>query len=124
MPEPNYVFFYGTLKKGGRLHRNVEQLRGEFVGDATIRARMHDLGWYPGVVSDDEATTRGEIWLFRENPFPRLDAVEGVPTLYQRKLVEAWGNKAKYDMKVWAYFYQPPILAQPVVEGGNWEVAR
>src|SRR5205814_1029562 len=57
------LFFYGTLKRGGKNHRLLAGQR--FVSPAATapRYRLFDLGPYPGLVeAAGGVSVRGELW--------------------------------------------------------------
>jgi len=74
------IFVYGTLKRG---HSNHGYLRGQcFIGMAMTEPafRLHDLGGYPGMVSDQAAgiSIHGEVWEIDLECLARLDDLEGI----------------------------------------------
>jgi len=83
------IFVYGTLKRGGcRAH----VLRGQrYLGDAATapRYRLYDTGTFPALVEDPQGVSvRGEMWEIDDECLRVLDAVEDVPSLYERREVE------------------------------------
>ena len=98
-----YVFIYGTLKRGERNHR---LLAGErFVGEAVTEPlyRLYDCGAYPALVEDaaNGRAVRGEVYLVDPPTLRRLDALEAAPHLYQLLPVQV----ANFDRPVRAYLY-------------------
>jgi gamma-glutamylcyclotransferase (GGCT)/AIG2-like uncharacterized protein YtfP len=87
------LFVYGTLQRG---QRNEHLLRGQtFLRTAPTlpRYRLYDAGEYPGLVEDDAAGQAiwGELWEIDEQLLPALDALEGVPVLYERRIIAVEG---------------------------------
>ena len=87
------LFFYGTLKRGGRNHH---LLRGQrFVGEAETlpRYRLYGTGSYPCLVEDVQngVAVRGELWEVDEQLMPVLDALEDAPNLYMLRPVALRG---------------------------------
>lgn len=82
------LFVYGTLKRGGANHR---QLDGQqFVAEArTVPGfALYQLDGYPGMVVDpaDRNGITGEMWQVDAAALHRLDLFEGVPEgLYHRE---------------------------------------
>jgi gamma-glutamylcyclotransferase (GGCT)/AIG2-like uncharacterized protein YtfP len=77
---PN-LFVYGTLRPGHtpqEIAHIVDQLT--LIGEATVRAHLHDLGAYPGIVLDDAAAEVPGIILALpddDSVLAALDAYEG-----------------------------------------------
>lgn len=71
------LFVYGTLMRGFSLHRLLVG-RAEYLGAGTVKARLLDLGSYPGAVRDVHGVVTGEVYRVSE---PRLwtvlDSAEG-----------------------------------------------
>lgn len=82
------VFVYGTLRKGAT--RSADRHFGaEFVKQDRIRAKMYDLGWYPGIILDPHGEhIVGDLFEVDQTQLEALDAYEGCPTLYQRRRIE------------------------------------
>lgn len=82
------LFVYGTLKRGGANHRQMEGQR--FLGAARTAPgfTLYSLGEYPGLVVEpgDREGVTGELWSVDAAGLARLDAFEGVPEgLYVRE---------------------------------------
>jgi gamma-glutamylcyclotransferase (GGCT)/AIG2-like uncharacterized protein YtfP len=67
------------------------------------RYRLYDCGPYPALVEDADGgeSIKGELWHVDSAALPRLDAFEGVPTLFQRRAIEIQGVPGA----TFAYFY-------------------
>lgn len=116
-----YVFIYGTLKRGERNHR---LLAGEqFVGEAVTEPlyRLYDCGAYPALVEDGVhgRVVRGEVYLVGPATLCQLDALEAAPHLYQLLPVRL----EDFDWPVRAYLYCQEVggLADC---GESWSGAR
>lgn len=88
------LFVYGTLKRGGMNHRYLQ--RETFVAEAKLAPgfRLYDVGGYPGLVPDANATypISGELWEVSDAGLAELDRFEGVPEgLYRREAVQLEG---------------------------------
>lgn len=84
------LFVYGTLKRGQRNHRLLaDQL---YRGDAASapRYRIVDLGAYPGLVENAEhgLSVTGELWEVSDCCLAELDDFEGVPDLFDRRVID------------------------------------
>jgi gamma-glutamylcyclotransferase (GGCT)/AIG2-like uncharacterized protein YtfP len=102
----NYVFTYGTLKRG---HPNNHYLNGQkFVQEAITAPGylLYDNGWYPCMVEAENGhEVKGEIWEVTAETMKRLDQLEGVPTLYQRRTIKI----PDFPNEVIGYIYQREI---------------
>ena len=99
-----YLFVYGTLKRG---QRNHGLLRGQtFVGEAVTAPlyRLFDFGPYPCLVPAPEGgkAIHGEVFLVQAALLPRLDRLEGAPTVYQLQPIRL----ANFPHPTQAYFYR------------------
>lgn len=88
----HFVAVYGTLRKGLRLHRNLEGAIPH--GEHTVECpyRMVDVGSFPALLpAEDNHEITFEVFEVDDNGLRRLDLVEGYPTLYHRKVQEVGG---------------------------------
>ena len=113
------VFVYGTLKKGYRNHRLLANQM--FIGHATTinKYKLYDLGAFPGMVEVKNGDkVRGELWMVDSHTMRALDYLEGVPLLYQRKLVQLASHP---DIEVETYIFQGNV-SECVCCGEEWGV--
>lgn len=114
---PATLFVYGTLKRGCRSHHLLGGQ--EFLGAARTapRYRMYRHGPYPCLVEvKDGRSIQGEIWRVDEPILQRLDAYEGVPDLFARRLVAIEG----VSEDIQAYFFNGDVTALPEC-GDDWQ---
>ncbi len=72
-----FVFVYGTLRRGGSDH--FRTAGAEFVSSGTICGRMYQIDWYPGLVLDPKGDEiRGEVYSVGSELLSALDAFEGL----------------------------------------------
>jgi gamma-glutamylcyclotransferase (GGCT)/AIG2-like uncharacterized protein YtfP len=114
------LFAYGTLMRGYGLH-HVLARSADFVGMATARGRLLDLGQYPGVV-DGRGRVTGEVYRLRDpQVLPALDRAEGVQFLRGHTLVTlAHGGRAR----AWIYRYRGPRVRAVRIPDGDYRRAR
>jgi len=108
------VFVSGTLTRGLPLEAEMRRARGKFLGLATIRGDLYDLGAYPAAVPG-RGTVHGELYLVPKSGLAHLDRVEGSEYHRHRAVVRSQrGGK----LSAWVYFYrrQPPA-ARRLQEG-------
>lgn len=122
------VFVYGTLKKGHPLHRFIN--RSPIHTRAILRkARLYHLGAFPGLKLatkdqdefDSEETVEGEVYLCDSQQIQYLDAVEGVPSLYQRIEVDVEVEDGKTLRGVFTYLFARSVEGYESIPGGVWE---
>ncbi len=97
------VFVYGTLKRGQRNHSLLQDQ--EFLGQARTlpRYRLYDCGRNPALVHDPVGgvAVLGEVWKVSDEVLRQMDAYEGAPELYSRRVILLEG----LDKSVAAYFF-------------------
>ena len=84
MTAVDYLFVYGTLRSvSANEMQGLLRQHAELVAGADVRGTLYDLGEYPGLVADREAsaTVRGEVYRLRpdaaQQTLRELDAYEG-----------------------------------------------
>jgi gamma-glutamylcyclotransferase (GGCT)/AIG2-like uncharacterized protein YtfP len=104
---PEHLFVYGTLRRSFD-NDAAKQLRdcSRFLGEGTVRAELHQLDGYTGMVPDAHSTNlvRGEIFEIIEpaHLWPILEAYEG--SEFECQTVEAMLDGGK-TLTVRAYVY-------------------
>jgi gamma-glutamylcyclotransferase (GGCT)/AIG2-like uncharacterized protein YtfP len=77
-----HVFVYGTLCRGELRDINLLRPAAVFVGHATVRGLLYDLGQYPGVVLEEHAegvaSVHGEVYAIEPELEQMLDEIEEV----------------------------------------------
>jgi gamma-glutamylcyclotransferase (GGCT)/AIG2-like uncharacterized protein YtfP len=115
----NYLFVYGTLKRGGSRHWILQDF--PFLGRAKAKGfALYDLGPYPAMVCGD-GVVYGEVYEVPEEAIQALDWVEGVPVLYRRELIEVVFEDG-LSLKACAYIYNGSVKGFPRIEDGEWKV--
>lgn len=110
------VFVYGTLKSGK--HRNRCLQGSQFLGEIKTEPK-YMLYQPPGVdypcmaECNEGVAVEGELWEVIN--LTRLDAVEGVPHLFQRQTI-----KLEDGTEAEAYLMTPPTNASKI--GSKWNV--
>ncbi len=103
----HFVFVYGTLKRGFRLHRWLRD--GRFVCEARTDPvyRLYSVGGsYPAMVPDENGLAiEGEIFEVSERVLEDLERVEGVDRgLYRRERAAV-----AFEQPVWTYLYNRSV---------------
>jgi gamma-glutamylcyclotransferase (GGCT)/AIG2-like uncharacterized protein YtfP len=121
---PQYLFVYGTLKRGGKAHSQLRKENGvRFSSSARIRADLYRLHGkeYPGAVltSVPNRFIKGDLFILH-NPAKTLhdlDEFEGVDEeLFRRELVDVWARGRRF--KAWAYVYARPVSESNLIPTG------
>jgi gamma-glutamylcyclotransferase (GGCT)/AIG2-like uncharacterized protein YtfP len=124
----NYVFFYGTLMAGfDRRRRAGIDAKLAYIGRASIKAALFDLGLYPAAVPAPDGHVWGEVYSISdvESVLTALDAIEGFAphdpdrSLYLRKETEVMlpdGTAAS----AWVYFYNAPLGQARRIASGDY----
>jgi len=129
------LFVYGTLLQG--LRDDIrKRVHARFVGTGSIRARLYNLGRYPGAKpstnSGDGATgephrVRGVVYRL---PAPKaalitLDEYEDIfphvpgKSVFVRELVSVTLDDGN-ESQAWAYFYSRPVDESRLIESGDY----
>lgn len=123
MKKGDFVFVYGTLRRGERadLARQQHHFDARYVGEDKICGNIYDLGWYPGAkeVADfnlDGNIIHGDLFKVQNDALcVLLDAYEGYPHLYNRQEVLTEGGR-----KAWVYTYNGEVSAEALIPSGDW----
>ena len=120
------LFVYGTLR--GAHEPNHRLARQRFVGEATVRGRLFDLGSYPGMtIGEETGLVTGELYEIVtgwDEEIARLDQYEGCsasdpePHEYRRAVVTALRNGEAIE--AWAYVLNRDATGLRVIESGDW----
>ncbi len=121
---PQYLFVYGTLKRGGKSYRELSGKHAvRFVGEARIRGALYNLSReaFPGAVVTPSPNrfVKGDLFELHDpqRSLPELDDFEGVDEgLFRRELVDAWARGRR--VKAWAYLYARPLTDANLIPTG------
>ncbi len=124
-----YLFVYGTLRRGQPLYKYLSSPDTRFVGEGEITGRLFDLGKYPGATPDPKrfSKVRGEVHelLAPEPTLAMLDEVEGFdPSGPERSLFERRRTQVRLEagteLTAWVYFYRRPLLNATEIPDGDY----
>ncbi|KAA3659533.1 MAG: gamma-glutamylcyclotransferase [Calditrichaeota bacterium] len=131
--DETYLFVYGTLLKGmPRSAFLYQSNRAEFVGEATIQARLYDTGSFPAAVIPEPDNIKpgdvlhGEVYLLHEpwTVLSTLDTIEGYNaihpqrSLFQRTTCQAHNGEQSREVQV--YIYNQSIDGLKCIESGSY----
>ena len=82
------IFVYGTLKKGGVLHSNLDGCTYHGI-DRVPNFTMFKVGWFPAIKPTEDARecVYGEVYEINKSTLSKLDEIEGKGVLYERSTV-------------------------------------
>lgn len=118
-----YVFVYGTLRRGASNDFRMDGAR--FLGRGTVRGRMYRVSWYPAVIVGGEERVHGEVYEVDERHLVALDRFEGIgpeasePMEYERVrvMVQMEGGGQK---EVWIWNWIGVGQDKSAIPGGDW----
>jgi gamma-glutamylaminecyclotransferase len=110
------VFVYGTLRRGQSNHGLLAKASSLGL-DATLPAwTLHHLGDWPALAQGGSTAVVGELYEVDAPTLAELDALEEVPTVYQRIpiLLRSGRDAMVYVMPAEA------LTSYPVIDAGDW----
>jgi gamma-glutamylcyclotransferase (GGCT)/AIG2-like uncharacterized protein YtfP len=123
------LFVYGTLKTGERNSNRFAGTPAVRTSAARTPGRLVDLGGYPGLVAAESSSdwVRGEYLEFADidalltelDRFEDYRPEEVATCEYVRREVAAVLEDGS-EQRAWAYLYNLPHAALPVIPGGEW----
>ncbi len=127
-----HVFVYGTLRRGQERDINLLQPAPRWLGQASVRGVMYQLGSYPGVVLGAPGRVKGEVYEISAELERQLDVIEDVwlsPSgeYIKREIavhVEGGGGRLE-DVVCLLYELAPgQVSGKPVIASGDWVCYR
>lgn len=122
----NYVFVYGTLKKGFYNDHYLED--SPFMGNAQVKGELLNIGPFPALLgkkNDDSTPTwvQGEVYIVDNETLARLDRLESEGSLYHRKstIAHFGQHRTARALAIQAYFWGSHT-DYAVIKSGNWEL--
>jgi gamma-glutamylcyclotransferase (GGCT)/AIG2-like uncharacterized protein YtfP len=106
MEQPR-LFVYGTLRRGSpNQYADLLQANAQYVGNARMRGRLHQIGSYPGAVPSDQPGewVSGELYHL-EDPtiLATLDDYEG--SEFERILTKVSLDDGR-ELETWVYVFR------------------
>ncbi len=121
---PDYIFVYGTLKKGYRANYMIEKI-ARYVDKAKIHGIMYNLGSYPGILENSNSFVYGEIYEIKDlDTLKEIDRYEGCDpndpdSLFVRKRTIAFCDDES-QILAFVYFYNRVVEGSPEIHSGIW----
>ena len=114
-----FLFVYGTLRKGGVNHLPDNFPGSIFVGAGTVKGGLYDLGDYPGLLLDgSEGSVAGEVYEIEEATLAALDEFESAAE-YHRLETSAFVDGR--TLNCWVYGPDPGRCQEaPRIDSGDW----
>jgi gamma-glutamylcyclotransferase (GGCT)/AIG2-like uncharacterized protein YtfP len=114
---PGLLFAYGTLMRGFPLHQLLSG-RAEYIARGQVRARLIDLGPYPGAVPDRDAIVAGEMYrVVDPTLWAALDSAEG-PQYHRREVTVRSEDGRERAASI--YWYIGPLDRGGPIPGGDY----
>lgn len=115
------VFVYGSLRRGNAGAMSVRFPEATYVAEGKVRGSLYDMGEYPGLVLDSEASyVTGEMYGVDDNTLYRLDQFE-LTSDYNRKLVEVEHGSERADCWVYVPERDAKFFSNcELIESGDW----
>jgi len=115
----NFVFVYGTLKKGFWNHHMLEG--SKFVGKAKTKEKYAlYIDNIPYLVKTEKVShVSGEVYEVNKKSLLSLDGLEGHPVWYYRELSQVIFEDGR-ELNAWIYFY-PEKLGVLLSEGNYYK---
>ncbi len=115
------LFVYGTLKRGFPLHHHINGSR--FIGEGILEGYvMYSLGSYPGILPQEGAVVKGELYETDARALSRIDRIEEEGSLYKRDLVPA-RLRDGIVKRCWVYVLSPHHFSpehEDKIPSGEW----
>jgi gamma-glutamylcyclotransferase (GGCT)/AIG2-like uncharacterized protein YtfP len=126
------IFVYGTLQRGFRLHGYLRKTKARLLGKGHIKARLFDLGEFPGAFPSQSPHdfVEGELYELDGNAdqLKLLDEIEEFlpenpqESLFIRKITVVRLRSGK-QLKAWAYFLPRPPKNGRRIHAGRYKAA-
>ncbi len=121
---PEFVFVYGTLRRGGSNH--FRMAGAEFVSAGSITGRMYRIDWYPGLVLDaagDEIS--GEVYAVDAEMLETLDRFEGIAAgevegSEYRRVQTLVMQRDSQTLNAWVWEWLGPVSESQRISAGDW----
>lgn len=118
------LFVYGTLRKGaGHPMHRVLRDGARYVGPATVRGALYDLGGIPGLRLEGDGTVHGEVYALTQPTRVLLDLDDYEGEGYDRLQVEARVDGTGVRT-AWAYLWGAPVDEGAIIASGDWLAPR
>lgn len=111
----NLVFVYGTLKSGYGNHHYMKRAGGEFLGESSVQdLKIYNYcSHFPVVAEGEGGRVYGEVYKVKD--MGPLDALEGYPRFYDRKVFQTSYGPA------WVYLMPSKQLeGVSEIKSGKW----
>lgn len=122
-----YIFVYGTLRKGIDIPIN-NAIAGdlEWIGTGAIKGGLYDIGNYPGVIKEDLGKIKGDVFKLVNSKktlkilddYERFDVDNLEESDYIREAVEV--NFENKKIQAWIYWYNQPVEGKVWIEKGDY----
>ena len=119
--DTDFLFVYGTLRRGLALHHHLRRVGAEFVATGEVQAELYELGRFPGARKSTKRgkVLSGEVYRLRqaEKALKVLDYIEGFSpqtaekSLFQRATTEVVLPNGERRV-AWIYWLNESVRAK------------
>jgi gamma-glutamylcyclotransferase (GGCT)/AIG2-like uncharacterized protein YtfP len=114
-----YLFVYGTLMRGYGNHVLLQD--SEFIDTASTENEYKLVAsGIPFLLElDSSYPVLGEIYKIDDETLPSIDALEGHPYMYERKIISVVSSSGEV-YEAWTYFYTNPNSGGQEIKSGSY----
>ena len=114
-----FLFVYGTLRKGGVNQLSDNSPGSNYVGAGTVKGGLYDLGGYPGFLLDGtEGRVAGEVYEIEAATLAALDEFESTADFQRSETSATVDGEA---LTCWVYGPDPERCQDaPRIDSGDW----
>lgn len=124
LQNPELVFVYGTLRRGGS--NSFRMAGAEPIADGSIMGRLYRIDWYPGIVLDPAGDEiHGEVYAVGPEQLAALDAFEGVSAgeiegSEYRRVQTTVVKKDSQILTAWVWEWLGAVEESQRISDGDW----
>lgn len=113
------VFVYGSLRRGSTNAMSVRFPNSKYVGVATVKGRLFDLGDYPALQLDDDSTVCGEAYEVDDELLKVLDDFESSSDYYRKEVDVSINSQSRV---AWIYLPSSDLKYSDdlLIASGDW----
>lgn len=113
------IFIYGSLRQGCERSMTMRFPNSKFLGNATAKGSLFDLGAYPGFISNEsDSKVIGEVYEIDDELLTDLDQFEASSNYLRNETAVSLGHQTKV---CWVYEPDPEYYSlSKLIRSGDW----
>lgn len=118
-----FLFVYGTLKRGGKYHNSyLKDAKFHVIAKTVDKFDMFSNGEYPFIFVNGSTQIHGEIFQVDHEQLTNIDKLEDVPNEYIRAKITLTCNDK--EIEAWTYISQAHMKKDRLqyIENGNFPI--